>query len=1074
MPQPLPTIRAGILSAADDRGDPQVPLVVGSGEWFHWIETATAFSLEDDQNESIHFTARKEHRASGSYWYLHLRLAGKSCTAYLGKSASMTSERLEAATRSLIDLCGSTRASGEAPHRRSTRPEEAPREPFADGGTPVLAAKVTTPRLDPANLVWTTAMRRTTKLLSHPVTVISAPAGYGKTCLLASYAASFHASTIWVTLDASDNDPVRFWTVLLTALDRRVPGTLNRVLPLLRARQPSVSEVGLWALLERLSALESPTLLVLDDYHLLSPQVSAIHAAIAYLVEHLPPHIHLAVASRTDPPLPLARWRVQRIINEIRLADLRLTLDETGQFVTQHMGLRLARDDIALLDARTEGWIAGVQLAALSLQGRADLTYAVRTLGGGDRFIFDYIVEEVLNTQPPDLQAFLLDCSILEQITASLADAVTGRRNSAALLSSLEHANFFVMPLDGRDGWMRLHPLFADALRLYLSRAQPERIPELYLRASAWCEEHGHGDAAIHYASAAGDLDRTARLVEAGAEDMIASGALQALRDWIALLPPSLVRANPRLSAASAYLLVATGQASDGEFDGFLQHLIDAERAFNTCQYPDVQGACHTLQGELLVLRGCADTLDGHHLRNVESHEALREVLPRSHPFYLLGQYSLGSAYVMQANLRGAQQTFADLVSASTKQRNLEYRYIGVAFLSWVLQLQGHLSEAFEICDQVIDDPALSHPLSESIGVDLTKGLIDYSRNHLDQAILSLERGTTLKHFRVFALIMGFPTLARAYVGRGEWSTGIEILQQAMEEHVAAQVRGRRTWVHMAKALQAHLARLQVAHGDLNAAAAWARAYELRPRNERDGIDAYPRLIWGMEQLALADVYLAEGRVGDTLTLLEQQRAFASSVGWLVHELEILLLTAIAHAKLSHAEDALRALQDALELAAPSDFTRPFLDGGLPVYELLEQLQTRASHRHVHSSQDGVPAFVASLLVAFAQSTTRLPQVSKAAAARNVRNVRNVGNDRAVYDKRRVAHSRELSDREREVLDLLATGASNQDIARQLFIEIGTVKRHVSNILGKLHVDNRTQAAAHAFERSERPHIQPA
>jgi LuxR family transcriptional regulator, maltose regulon positive regulatory protein len=405
------------------------------------------------------------------------------------------------------------------------------------------------------------------------LTLISAPAGFGKTTLLADWLEADPAngrSTAWLSLEQSDNDPALFWTYLITALQTAAPTIGAGPLSLLHSSQSPI-EVILAELLNDLSTLAAEVVLALDDYHVIDTR--EVNDEMVFLLDHLPPQIHLVIASRADPALPLARMRSRGELVEIRAAELRFTPDETAAYLNDAMGLKLTAQDVAALEGRTEGWIAALQLAALSMQGREDVAGFIAGFAGDDRYIVDYLAEEVLQRQPEHVRHFLLQTSILDRLSGPLCDAVTGQDGGRAMLEALERENLFLVPLDDRRRWYRYHHLFADVLQAHLLDEQPDRAPELHRRASVWFEQDGESSEAIRHALAAEDFERAADLTELALPALRRGRQEGAIRNWVEALPDELLRVRPVLNVGFVGALVASG-----EFEGVEARLRDAER----------------------------------------------------------------------------------------------------------------------------------------------------------------------------------------------------------------------------------------------------------------------------------------------------------------------------------------------------------------------------------------------------------------------------------------------------------------------------------------------------------------
>ena len=442
---------------------------------------------------------------------------------------------------------------------------------------PLLETKLHVPRWRRGLVARPRLSERLSRGAESALTLVSAPAGFGKTTLLAEWLAAAPAdgrSVAWLSLDRRDNDPALFWTYLVAALKTAAPGAGAGALSLLQPPQPP-NEAGLVALLNDLDAISNDVVLVLDDYHVV--EARDVQDGMAFLLDHLPPQIHLVIGSRADPALPLARLRGRGELVEIRAAELRFTPGEAAVYLNEMMGLQLTAADVAALEGRTEGWIAALQLAALSLQGREDVAAFIDGFAGDDRYIVDFLAEEVLQRQPGHVQQFLLQTSILDRLSGPLCDAVTGQDGSKAKLAALERGNLFLVPLDDRRQWYRYHQLFADVLHARLRDEQPDDVPGLHRRASGWYERNDEPSEAIRHALAGGDFERAADLVELAIPAMLRSRQEAAVLGWLERLPDEVVRVRPVLSVGFAGALLA-----GGEFEGVEARLQDAERWLNT------------------------------------------------------------------------------------------------------------------------------------------------------------------------------------------------------------------------------------------------------------------------------------------------------------------------------------------------------------------------------------------------------------------------------------------------------------------------------------------------------------
>lgn len=553
MAHPPLTVRGKYCVVEQEASETPLLLEVGSAAWFALLDKVQTFSVQDAAHP---FTARKQLRAGHWYWYAQRRLGGRLRSIYIGRTPDLTLERLRAAAQML--LAKEARAGLAPAAQQPTASLQAsrsgekgllPQEPLRAGMPPIQATWV----------VRSSTREQVQQVLAHPLTLVSAPISFGKTTLLAQWAALSGAQVAWVALEEGDREPLRFWAAALAALADLATGVKRQAL---KTAAPSAfphHEV-LAALLQVSVDSRQPVLLVLDQYDAIQEEGAALHEGLAFLVEHLPPQVHLVLAGRSAPPLPLARLRAHGSVYELRARELRLSREETAEFLFKQLGVFLAAQDVAALHARTEGWVAGLQLAAQALKGEADLSSATARFTGEHPCVVAFVRDELLSKLPAASQQFLLEIAILGQLNAAICQAVTGMSNSQELLEMLARAGYFLFPLEGQPQSYRLHLLVAEALRLRLQESQPERMPELCLRASEWYEAHGNAAEAIAYAFAGGDLLRAARLLEANVAGVVGTGVLAELQRWLKRL--SLAE-SPKFSSHALEVLLASFQRED-------------------------------------------------------------------------------------------------------------------------------------------------------------------------------------------------------------------------------------------------------------------------------------------------------------------------------------------------------------------------------------------------------------------------------------------------------------------------------------------------------------------------------
>ena len=868
--------------------------------------------------------------------------------------------------------------------------------------------------------------------LAHGLVLVCAPAGYGKTVLLADWAERCQFPAGWLSLDAGDNDPARFWRHAVAALDRARPGTGDRVAPLLGPPAPASFGGLVTALINDLAAEEA--LLVLDDYHLISaPQV---HESLAFLAEHRPAGICVVLASRSDPPLPLARLRARGQLTEIRAAELRFTPAEAAGLL-RHAAAALPDGSVAALAARTEGWAAGLALAALSLRGQHDAAGFVAAFTGSHRYVLDYLAEEVLEGQDQQLRTFLLETSVLDRLSGSLCDAVTGREGSQALLEEAERAGLFVIPLDEVRGWWRYHHLFADLLRARLQQDRPARAAQLHRNAAEWYEDHGLADEAIRHATAAGEMTWAARLIEKHFDTVYSlRGEAATIHRWLATIPASLVESRPRLLLAQAQLAAASGRLDA------VEPLLDAaERAAAGAAEepfePTIGSAASLLvnlpalkalcQAYLAQFRGDAEAT-AELARRVLAETGGEESLPGS-----IAQGFLAVAEWLRGHLPAAERAFTSSIAGfRAAGQHIATAWSGYS-LAQIQRAQGRLDAAARTCQYMLEITAApGRPPPPAAGPGYV-GLAEmaYLRNELDTALQHVTKGIEL--CRQFAytppLAAGLVTLAWIRQATGDPAGAREAITEAGQASPGP--------AGLLNPVPATRARLLLAQGDLAAAARFPPDTGLGPDDEPD----YAR---EPGYLVLARVLLAQDRPGQALALLDRLHAAAAAQDRAGSLIEIGALRAVALAATGDEAGAVTALAEALTLACPQGYVRVFADEGPPMAALLGRLIAAQRTGSGFQAAAEVPfGYLARLQCAFDTGpATPDRQPGTAAAVQGI--------------------VEPLTSRELEVLGLLAAGMSNHAIARELVVSLDTVKKHVSHILGKLGATSRTEAVARA------------
>ena len=908
----------------------------------------------------------------------------------------------------------------------------------------LLTTKLYVPKPIPSLVTRPRLSKQLEEGIGRKLTLISAPAGFGKTTLLSGSRMMRLGSEWpvgWVSLDEGDNDPVLFLAYLVAAL-RVVQADIGEApLALLQSPQGPPLRSVLTILLNELAAIPKDFVVVLDDYHVIENRT--IHDAIAFLLDHMPPQMHLIISSRIDPPLPLARLRAQSDLTELRPADLRFEHEEVATFLNGMVDFDLSADDVAALDERTEGWIAGLQLVALSLQGELDIPDFINEFTGTHRYILDYLAEEVLHKQPEDVQDFLLRTAILDLLSSPLCDALTRRSDSQQKLEDLEHANLFLIPLDNQRRWYRYHHLFSDFLRERLRRIRPGLTPELHRTASEWYEQNGLMAEAVEHALAAEAFERAAGLVDRVAEGMLQRGRLTTLAGWVDTLPERItwVRPRPYLFHAETLFLLGRYEAAEANLQT-VEHALSgnggaSEASSDNLGEPPMSDQERTeLRSMVFAIRASIASVYGDLPRTVTlSQQALRGLPEEALVWRGNTLAQLGVAYALNGDMKAASRTFAEAYAVNERADNA-YAIQIVTWRSARLQVaQGRLRQAADIYRQVLqqasEEVALGElPVTGYCYLDLGDLLREWNdlgaaAQHLEAGIERIERAGSPT-----ILLDGYIALARLRQALGDEEDALRAFQEARwlvsRHNLPARFVAR---------LAAHQARLWLAQGNLEAATRWAKDREL----DLVGL-SYLR---EAEHLTLARVLIAQGKLEEPQHLLERLLTAAENGGRTKSVIEILILQALTFRAQGDETRALGSLESALELAEPEGYVRTFVDEGSTMVNLLAHAREACGERRGTKANCGHPDYVGKLLVAFKQPSA--PQQMPPEVHSSIE---------------------PLSERELEVLGLVAAGLKNQEIAKELFVVVGTVKAHLNSIYRKLGVQSRIQAVTRAKELS--------
>ncbi|MDX1414165.1 MAG: LuxR C-terminal-related transcriptional regulator [Candidatus Promineifilaceae bacterium] len=864
----------------------------------------------------------------------------------------------------------------------------------------------------------------------HKMTLISAPAGFGKTTLVGEWAGKLRQTEsaegqalhgiAWLSLDEGDNDLTRFLTYVVATLSQ-IDGLETRIgkgaKSMLELPQPPRSEPVLISLINDMTTISRQIVLFFDDYHLIDS--TAVDDALNFLLEHLPEQLHIVVATRDDPNLPTARLRAQGELTELRAIDLRFSLAEATEFLNQVMDLNLALEEIVTLDSRTEGWIAGLQLAAISMQGRDDYTGLIKSFTGSNRFVLDYLMEEVLDRQSDSVQSFLLQTAVLDRLSGALCDVLTGLEDSQATLEMLEHANLFIMPLDGKRLWYRYHHLFADLLRQRLRQSRPDSVSQLHIKAGEWFSQQGLNREAIKHLLAAHDYHGAANLIEAIAIDIMQQGEHTAVMHWIDTLPDALIKEQPYLCVLHAWALQLTGQLEAAE-----SRLLDAEDALRSPKY-EANGNTATIRGLIHSHRAYLAFMVGEQQQTIDHAQQALQQLPQT-AVLIRTQTALyqGVAYRFQGQFQAASEIYNEILPVAN---NLGGRsvavlgYLHLADLHWQL---AQLHRVYELCQQALELTERNTgrsdlPFTGFVYVRIGRVLRQW--NHLQDAYNFTKKGLSLCRDWNVADILALSCIEMAYISQalGKEEQAQDAIQEAIQIYSSFSPWG-------IQYAEAYRVKMDLQRGETAAAEKWAQAVDL----DLEGDFEFHR---ENEYLLLARVFLAQKRFAQAQRVVQKMMAIAQESGERRTELEGLILMALIFAAQKAADQAIVHLSKALTLAEPQGFVRIFVDEGRPMAHLLYQALSRGI----------APQYIPQLLAAF-----DLAPLERANPLEE--------------EISQVGMVEPLSDRELEVLQLIAEGLSNPQIALRLYLSLNTVKVHSRNIYGKLDVHSRTQAVSKA------------
>jgi len=1012
--------------------------------WQDWLTEQRSFSF---QGQHGHLSVIKEARSRGAgYWYAYSTLHGQTHKRYLGQTSGVMLERLE---QEALALSSESNPASQK-KRQTLQALPGSSHVVSQSQVPLLETKHAPPRLPSVLVRRERLLKDLDAVLKHRLLLLSSSAGSGKTTLLSAWAAQSPHHVRWLSLDALDNDPTSFWASVIAVLRPCVPEIGDLALAMLYTPQSPPLSTVLTTLINGILGCSSEIILILDDYHVIEDQV--IQDAMLFLLDHLPSNLHLIISSRVDPPLPLSRWRMRGQMAEIRETAVRFTQEEANNFLRQGMGLSLSEEDVELLEGRTEGWIAGLQLAALSLRTQKNPSAFVQRFSGGQRFILDYVQEEILQHQPLPVQRFLLQVAVLSRMNAALCQALTEEPASQGLLETLERSNLFVVPLDEQRQWYRLHALFREVLLGRLQATQPELVLCLHQRAARWYEAQGSIHEAMAHALTAKDYSFAVSVMEHAARQLWMKGEAKTISTWVLMLPDAVLRAHMGFALTSALNLLSRTQslpeqqraqalAQSEQIIARVEQALQGKREVSLSQAEEKR-----LHNRIRLLRKFVEMSEAFRKGNMQQ---VRHIAKQMQPLAVdepvawkwLPLYGL---FVSAQLLGDSVLLLPELLAMKQQTLQEQDRATTIVVMCWIAAAflyGGNLRLLQQECLHVQD---LLEQSGEHVSVaaypafDLS--FLYYARNQLEQAetCLQVAMQQASRWQDMNLLVWSYATLVKVFLASGKMADAEEALQQGQN------LVQRTGFTVYEPAMMAAQVSLWLAQGNLSALGTWAHQYIFNPE-----VQDYVR---EEEYVALACVYL-EQQYEQCLQLLTP---LLSRMERVERQWDVIHLLALQIAALYGLGETAQARQVAvrlLTLTEPEGYIRVYLDVGEPMRRVLQSLLD-TSHNHEATLSAACIPYVSTLLAIFEQEEHK----------RSLRvDVLRVGADEPARQSMSIAQGEPyspLSPQEQRVLSLLVAGRTYAEIAQELIVSLNTIKTQVSSIYRKLGVSRRAEASA--------------